>query len=271
VGLAALTRAAVLPIVPLGIAAMLWDGRRRAAVGLLASLLVIAPFMWRSYSLNGSLLPTRLGLNLFISNSPYEVIPEYSPDILGDYAIRTASSEGFDRVSPSPARDRALDEMYLRRALEHMRRHPWRTAWLKLKNVWYVFSPRLVPYYETDDASIDLEEDGRFRVESTRPRPLAHRLAYSIPYMFVVGMIVIAVAYGRVGFKREAILWAIVAVFVAVHALYFPTMRYRVPMEFVLLYYAAAGMDAVSGRRWAARRLETNNRGTNAMITGRGL
>jgi hypothetical protein len=135
--------------------------------------------------------------------------------------------------------------MYLRRSLEHMRQRPWRTAWLKLKNVSYFFSPRLVPYYETDDATVILEEDGRFRVGPVRPRPLAHRLAYSVPYVFVMGMIAAALVCGRIGFKREAILWAVAGVFIVVHALYFPTMRYRVPMEFVLLYYASVGMDCI--------------------------
>ena len=47
---------------------------------------------------------------------------------------------------------------------------------------------------------------------------------------------------------RDAILWCVVVTFVAAHALYFPTTRYRVPMEFVLLFYAAVALD-----RWAGR------------------
>jgi hypothetical protein len=41
----------------------------------------------------------------------------------------------------------------------------------------------------------------------------------------------------------DVVLWAIVATFVVVHAIYFPTTRYRVPIEFVLLFYAAVALD----------------------------
>ena len=41
--------------------------------------------------------------------------------------------------------------------------------------------------------------------------------------------------------RRDAILWCVVVTFVAAHAVYFPTTRYRVPIEFVLLFYAAGG------------------------------
>jgi hypothetical protein len=37
--------------------------------------------------------------------------------------------------------------------------------------------------------------------------------------------------------------------FTVVHMLYFPAIRYRVPMEFVLLFYCAVGVDALARRR----------------------
>lgn len=253
-GLATLTRAMVLPLVPLSIAIMLWDGRRRAAAGLLSAILVIAPWALRNYSLNGALLPTRLGLNLFISNSSYNVIPEYPPDILGDYAGLIASRQGFERAAPSPEVDRAADDMYLRLALQEMSSHPWRTAWLKTKNLLYVFSPRLVPYYDlTDDTYIVLGENGAFHVEHAESRPLVHQLAYTVPYVFVLAMSAVAFASRRVSLTREAILWGIVGVFAAVQTIYFPTVRYRVPVEFALLYYAAVGLDALIERLTATR------------------
>ena len=38
------------------------------------------------------------------------------------------------------------------------------------------------------------------------------------------------------------ILWLLLVTFVAVHSVYFPTTRYRAPVEFVLLFYAAVGI-----------------------------
>jgi hypothetical protein len=43
-------------------------------------------------------------------------------------------------------------------------------------------------------------------------------------------------------------LWSIVVTFAAVHMVYFPAVRYRVPMEFVLLFYGAVGLDALARR-----------------------
>jgi hypothetical protein len=52
--------------------------------------------------------------------------------------------------------------------------------------------------------------------------------------------------------RRDAILWSIVVTFALVHMVYFPAVRYREPMEFVLLFYCAVGLDAL------ARRLTTS-------------
>ena len=71
-GLAVLTRTMALPIVALAAAVYWWNGARRSAAALtVTALLVIAPYAVRNYALNGAILPTRSGLNLFISNSPY--------------------------------------------------------------------------------------------------------------------------------------------------------------------------------------------------------
>jgi hypothetical protein len=39
------------------------------------------------------------------------------------------------------------------------------------------------------------------------------------------------------------ILGCVLATFVVAHAVYFPATRYRVPIEFVLLFYAAVTFD----------------------------
>jgi 4-amino-4-deoxy-L-arabinose transferase-like glycosyltransferase len=253
-GLSVLTRAAVLPLLPLAVVTMVIDGRRRAALGLLSALAVIAPFALRDYSLNGSLVPTRSGLNLFLSNSEYELVPDYGPDLLEDYADSLVRREGLDLVPASPALDRAKNDMFTRVAIEEMGRHPLETLWRKLENALYLFSPRLVPYHETtDETCIELGEGGAFRVEHSPPRPLVNQLAYSVPYAFVIAMIVAAFYCREVDFRRDGILWCIVATFTVVHMLYFPAIRYRVPMEFVLLFYCAVGVDALARRRSATK------------------
>jgi hypothetical protein len=253
-GLAVLTRAAVLPLVPLAVATMMADGRRRAALGLLSAVVVIAPSAVRNYALNGSLVPTRSGLNLFLSNSEYELLPAYGPDLLEGYADSIVAREGLDRLSASPALDRAKDELFTRYAIEQMRRHPFRTVWRKLKNASYLFSPRLIPFREsTDETRIVLAEGGTFRVACSPLRSLFSQLAYSVPYGFVLAMIAAAFYWREVDLRRDAILWCIVVTFAVVHALYFPAIRYRVPMEFVLLFYCAVGIDALARREILTR------------------
>ena len=249
-GLSILTRAALLPLFPLAGAVMVAGGRRREALGLLSALVVVAPFMLRNYALNGSLVPTRSGINLFVLNSEYVLLPENSPDLLDRYAATIATREGLDRVPPSPARDRMKNELFKRLAFAEMRRHPLHTLRLMARNLRYFFSPRLVPYHQrTHETRVVFGPDRTFRVEHSAPRLLSHQLAYSVPYAFVVVMMAAAFALRAADIRRDAILWSIVLTFALVHMMYFPAARYRVPMEFVLLFYCASGIEALARRR----------------------
>ena len=37
------------------------------------------------------------------------------------------------------------------------------------------------------------------------------------------------------------------------HSIFFPATRYRVPIDFVLIYYAAVELELLAGRWWPAR------------------
>jgi len=246
-GLAVLTRTMALPIVALAAAVYWWNGARRpAAVLTVTALLVVAPYAVRNYALNGALLPTRSGLNLFISNSPYtaSIFPGYGPDILLEYAYSVLEGAAQPPVPESPALERARDAEWTALALREIRQHPLRTAGLKARNVLYFFSPRLVPYHEpTETTRIVLGENGQFTVENSPPRRTSHQVIYAVSYTPVLALAIAGVWLRRRDLGRDAILWCVVVTFVAAHALYFPTTRYRVPIEFVLLFYAAVALD----------------------------
>jgi len=252
-GLAVLTRTMALPLVPLAAAIQAWNGARRPAAALsLSALLVIAPYAVRNYTLNGSMLPTRSGLNLFISNSPYtaSIFPGYGPDILLEYAWSVLESSQRPPEPESPALERTRDAEWTALALQEMKRHPLRTAGLKARNVLYFFSPRLVPYHEpTGTTRILLGENGRFTVENSPPRRTSHQVLYAVSYTPVLALAIAGVWLRRRDLRRDAILWCVVVTFVAAHALYFPTTRYRVPVEFVLLFYGSVALE-----RWIVRR-----------------
>jgi hypothetical protein len=250
---AILTRAMTLPLLPLG-AALHWrkGGWRAAATFSLPALLLIVPFGARNYMLNGSMLPTRSGLNLFISNSEYTaaVFPDYGPDILQDYAWEMLDGSLLVDQWQSPALERAQDIEWRRLALEAAGRHRLRIAGLKARNVLYFFSPRLVPYHEpTETTRIVLGENEAFVVENSPLRSVVHQVVYASSYLPVLALALVGLWLRRRAVGRDAILWSVVVTFVAAHAIYFPMTRYRVPVEFVLLFYAAVALDRWVGHR----------------------
>jgi hypothetical protein len=200
----------------------------------------------RNYRLNGSLLPTRNGINLFISNSEYtaSIFPDYGPDILGEYAATVFRRHPSQVQVPSPALEREEDVVFTREALADMRRRPLEMLGLKIRNVLYFFSPRLVPYHEpTPTTRIELGPGGQFEVHDSPLRSMFNQVVYAVSYTPILALAIVGVWLRRVELSRDAILWGIVATFVAAHAVYFPTTRYRVPIEFVLLFYAAVTLD----------------------------
>lgn len=255
-GLAALTRAVTWPLLAIAPLLMIRRGIDRAAALALTALVIVSPYAIRNYALNGSWAPTRAGGNLFVSNSEYSLslMPEHAPDVLGPYTETLLEREGLSRGPDSPAVDREEDAMFRRLTRDAVRKRPLAVLWLKVRNLWYFFSPRLVPYYEpTPDTRVTLGPDGAMRVDGSRPRPLAFQLAYSVPYVIVVGCALGGIYVRRRDLAADVILWSLVVTFAVTYAIFFPTTRYRAPIEFVLLFYAAVGLDAC----WLGTRTST--------------
>jgi len=82
-------------------------------------------------------------------------------------------------------------------------------------------------------------------VEHSPARPLADQLTYAVSYVPVLAAALAGIWVRRRALRHDLILWCIVLTFVAVHVVYFPATRYRAPMEFVLLFYAAVGIGAL--------------------------
>ena len=83
---------------------------------------------------------------------------------------------------------------------------------------------------------------------------MSHQVIYAVSYTPVLALAIAGVWLRRRDIRRDAILWCVVVTFVAAHALYFPTTRYRVPIEFVLLFYAAVAIE-----RWMSLRPADEN------------
>ena len=250
-GLAILTRVVALPL--LVIAPLIASTKsRRAAIAMAGTaLLVLAPWAVRNYSLNGEVMPARAGINLFIANSEYSsgVIADYGPDILLPYARSRLAAEGLADLPDTPRAEQQGDAAYRRLALAQIRRHPVDTLRLKIRNVFTFFSPVLVPHRDTSAATeIRLGEDGRSTVLYSMPRPLSHRIMYSLSYSAVIALAGLGFYRRRHDLAADAILWVVLLTFAGVYAVYFPSTRYRAPVDFVFLFYAGVGVDTLVGK-----------------------
>ncbi|HEY3043324.1 MAG TPA: glycosyltransferase family 39 protein [Vicinamibacterales bacterium] len=260
-GIAMLARTVAWPLVVIAPLVAAARSRRVAIAMTGTALAILTPALARTYAVSGALVPTRDGVNLFKANCEYAsgVMAAYSVDVLGPYAESRLAAFGLADIPLTPAIERQRSTAYRRLALDEMRSHPFATLWLKIRNVFYFFSPVLVPYRLTTAATtIRLGVNGVSVVENTIERPLGHRLSYSLSYSLVVVLAAIGVyppppkasarqAHRRDGLRPDAILWCILFTFAAVHAIFFPTTRYRAPVDFVFLFYAAVGLDTLMG------------------------
>jgi hypothetical protein len=252
-GIAMLARTVAWPLVVIAPLVAAARSRRVAITMMGIGLAMLTPAVARTYAVSGALVPTRDGINLFKANCEYAsgVMAAYSVDVLGPYAESRLAAFGLADLPLTPAIERQRSVAFRRLALDEMRSHPFATLWLKIRNVVYFFSPVLVPYRQvTALTTIRLGVNGTSVVENTIPRPLSYRLAYSLSYSLVMAFAAFGVYRRRDAFRRDAILWCILFTFAAVHAIFFPTTRYRAPVDFVFLFYAAVGLDTwwVQGR-----------------------
>lgn len=248
-GLTILTRTTTLPILLLGVGAfLLRKSYREALLVLSVALLMFSPMIIRNDRIDGSLLPTRSGESLFDSNLEYsdKIIPQYSVDILHPYVYGLLNQERPELVRGSQ-RDR--DRFFTQKALQFMTQHPWRTLELKVRNIFYLFYPRIVPFYPMNqNMKFSWDESGNYNVANAVPRSLFKELAYSIPYTFILVAAAAGLYLRRKEFQRDLVLYLIAFSFTLVYSLYYPTTHQRMPMEFVLMFYSACAIDLILKR-----------------------
>jgi hypothetical protein len=245
-GVLILTRSMTLPIVLCAISILAIERRRKAAIACAVGVLVVvAPLVLRNQSVNGSWLPTRSGMNLYLGNSPYTamLLPGDDPDVLQEYVWTFVENKLPNLPSGSPAFNRAADELLTGLALKFAVEHPLETLGQKGLNILYFFSPWLVPLRPASaETRAVIDRSGRLVVENARRRSFMEIASYFAFTMVLLPAASVGFCMRRHDWRRDAILWSIAAVLVLVHVVYFPATRYRAPMEFVLLFYAAVGL-----------------------------
>lgn len=256
-GAVILSRTMALPLVIAAAGVLIFDRRFRAAVALAGvALLMLTPLVVRNHAVNGSWLPTRSGLNLFVGNSPYSaaLLPEDDVDLLIPVAVAVVARERPDLSPDAPDYGRVSDAILTRYAHSYIKDDPGRAIAQRFLNVGYFFSIWPVPYRIIGDDSRLTIREGKAIVENARVRPIAEVVIYSASHTLVLAGATIGLYLRRAALRRDVLLWCVVGTFVAVHAIYFPATRYRAPVTFVLLFYAAVAFD---------RFLERIHRGDN--------
>lgn len=218
-GLAALTREPALYFVPIGALFLLREpaGRRLAAVFLLATLGVVAPWTLRNHLVYDAFVPVSTfgPFNLWLGNTRAtraEVYAEYAavPGRIGKYRhTQRRAVEAIAERQPGWIFEKLRDEL-----------------------------PR---FWEADSQALAHLRRGAYESAS----PGAARLASAavvLPYLAALALFVLGVARAPVG-RGAALLLVFVAYYVLLHVASHGFARFRLPVLPILLLFAAAGLE----------------------------
>ena len=255
-GLGVLTRSAILPIVFLGLSGWIAKKKfREAGIFTVAFLLLWAPWAIRNFSVDGSLLASRSGHNLFLSNCQYtrQLLPWYSMDVLDPYVHNVLETERPDLVPPDRKdvlmfyayKNPEKDVFFRKKSLEFMRSHPIETLKIRLMSFFYLFSPVILPIHSIDaQGQLVLKPDGQIFVRGhAAHRSLWIEMAYAFSYLFIFLTAFRGMYLRRKEWELEKILYFIWIGFAAVYSLFWPTTRSRSPMDFVFMFYSACAIS----------------------------
>jgi 4-amino-4-deoxy-L-arabinose transferase-like glycosyltransferase len=245
-GLLMLTRASFAPVVVGAAAWLAWRGRvRLAAVLVVTALLVQAPWLVRNTRVDGSPIPSRVGENLYLSTSRYAtVLPVHDIDLLVPLALADVQDAvPTAQLGPGLA-ERAIDRAMLARAVAFMREQPAEVLWLKVRNVLYLFTPQLLPRYTKSAAAFAVVQAGVVHVFNERRRPWIEDVSHAVAQSAI--MLLAAIGLRRRGLQdKDVPLLVMLATGAAVCVGFFPTTRLMSPVMFVVMFYAAVGLESL--------------------------
>ena len=239
-----LTRASLLPVVVCGLILVARrNGGARALVATAVFAACVAPWTVFSRQTQGSVLPPRIGDNLYVSTSALAepIVPRYNVDLLMPLVDDIVRDE-MTRRGVTIYRRVDGDRLLLGLAADYVRAHPLRALRLKLRNLGYIFQPRLLPFYER--RGMVTLVDGRVHIPEQARRPRVFEAAAALYQTVLVAAAVAGVAMRRRRLRDDAFLLIVAGSVIAVNTIFFPTSRLLAPMTFVWMFYAGAAYRA---------------------------
>lgn len=239
-GLLLLTRLSLAPLVVLAVAMLLFEGRRRVAVIVLAVCLAVAgPWVLRNYRTDGTLGAGRAGENLYVSTAPF------SRELLAGHDVDLVVQQVHESLVREPGNESTADgtgDILLTRAWQHAVAHPWDALYVKIRSALYVVLPRLVPFYPKSASARAWIVDGtHLRFEGLTRRPVIEELTFAAAASAILVLACVGLLKRRHVLWNDRFLLLTLAVYVSIHAVFFATTRLVSPMYFVLMFYAGVG------------------------------
>jgi 4-amino-4-deoxy-L-arabinose transferase-like glycosyltransferase len=227
-GAAALLRQTMLVLVPFLLAWLFWELRKQGgrvwplAVPVVTIVLVIAPWTIRNYVVYHHFL-------LLNSNAGYALFASNNPDLGTDW-------RDDEVVVPIPQsmyglNEAQLDQALTRQGLAFIVADPGRYVWLTADKTLEYFR-----FWPSSDSGV-LSNVNRV-------------LSFGLFLPFMLWGLGLSLARWR----RFAVLYLFMAVHTAIYLLSWPSPRYRLPVDAVLMVFAALAVREVAGQLLAWRR-----------------
>jgi len=180
---------------------------KNSALCMAIAMLTILPWSLRNLGVQGAFVPisTNGGVNLWIGNNEHATGDWLKP---GDY------------WSPPGTKEAEVDQQYYRAALQFMRSHPGRTAWLAVRKLWIFWTPY--------------------------PHP-----SDQLPFLFLLPLVWVGLVVSMQS-RRTWILLLTIAYFTLVSCVFFANQRFHVPLLPLLALYAGVGGERLVA--WVAQR-----------------
>ena len=133
------------------------------------------------------------------------------------------------------------DRLLLELAADYVRANPLRALRLKLRNLVYIFQPRLLPFYER--RGMVTLVDGRVQIPEQARRPVLFEAAVAFYQTILIAGAVAGLAIRRRRLRHDAFLLIVAGSVIAVNTIFFPTSRLLAPMTFVWMFYAGVAVS----------------------------